>query len=300
MPCYSPLKGWRSAKVNESGKRGIVFNRKDAFVDLPVEIPCGQCIGCRLERSRQWAVRCVHEAKMHDQNCFLTLTYSNANLPADGSLQKSDMQKFFKRFRKKVAPLKLRYFYCGEYGDELQRPHYHAIIFGYDFPDKKLLRSGTHPIYTSEILSDLWPFGICSIGSVTFESAAYVARYVTKKITGESAEEHYGSRTPEFVDMSRRPGVAKEFAEKFKKEILDNDSVICRGIPMKPPRFYDSLYDLSDSDSKKQLDDNRDRRAKLASIRNRSGNSTPERLAVREQCTKLKLKNQLKRSYENG
>lgn len=299
MPCYSPLKGWRSKTVNESGKRSVVFNRKDAYVDLPVEIPCGQCIGCRLERSRAWAVRCIHEAKLHDQNCFLTLTYSPENLPPSGSLQKDHIQKFFKRFRKKIAPLKLRYFYCGEYGEKLQRPHYHAIIFGYDFPDKKLLRRGQHPLYTSEILSQLWPFGLSSIGSVTFESAAYVARYVTKKVTGDKAADHYGDRVPEYVDMSRRPGIAMEFAEKFKKEILDNDSVICRGIEMRPPRYYDKLYDLEDSDTKKQLDDNRLKRQKLASERNKRDPGW-ERMLVREECVKLKLKNQLKRSYENG
>lgn len=298
MPCFSPLKGWRSKSANPNGKRPIVFNRKDAFIDLPVEVPCGQCIGCRLERSRQWAVRCVHEAKLHEQNSFITLTYSQNYLPPDGGLRKEDVQKFFKRFRKLIHPQKLRYFYCGEYGEDLGRPHYHAIIFGYDFPDKKLLRSGEHPIYTSETLSTLWPFGISSIGSVTFESAAYVARYVTKKVTGQAAEDHYKGRQPEFVDMSRRPGVAKEFALKYKDEILNNDSVICRGIEMRPPRFYDNIYDIHGDDEKALLDRNKFQRQKLASkLQKRDPGA--DRLLVKEKVTKLKLKQQLKRSYEN-
>jgi len=139
MACYHPIQAWRSKKVNkETGKRSIVFQRSEAFVDMPVVVPCGQCIGCRLEKSRQWAIRCVHESKCHDDNIFVTLTYNNENLPKDGSLCLADLQKFMKRLRKKYGA-GIRYFACGEYGEKLKRPHYHVCIFGLNFPmrDKK-------------------------------------------------------------------------------------------------------------------------------------------------------------------
>ena len=139
MPCYRPLKGYRSATLNPSGKRSIVFTIHGAFHDLPVTLPCGSCIGCRLECSRQWALRCVHEASLYEHNSFLTLTYSPDNLPSSGSLVKSHFQEFMKnlrhlRFRKRrnywtwdpvlVTDRKrnLRYFQAGEYGESLGRP----------------------------------------------------------------------------------------------------------------------------------------------------------------------------------
>lgn len=157
-----------------------------------VQLPCGQCIGCRLDYSLHWAVRCMHEAQMHDENCFLTLTYSDEHVPSSGSLDKGALQKFWKRLRKRFPERRIRYFACGEYGERLHRPHYHACVFGFDFPDRELfmMREGI-PLYTSEALAQCWPFGFCSIGDVTFESAAYVARYACKKITGEAASRHY-------------------------------------------------------------------------------------------------------------
>ena len=151
-------------------------------------VPCGQCIGCRLERSRQWAIRCVHEASLHTDNCFITLTYSPDCLPSDGSLNHDDFQKFFKRLRKHIAPKKIRYYMCGEYGEDLQqpsklgRPHFHACLFGLDFDDKQLyIVRDDVKLYTSATLEKIWGKGFVTIGDVTFESAAYVARYIAKK-----------------------------------------------------------------------------------------------------------------------
>ena len=141
MPCYYPIDGWRSKNVNpETGKRSIVFTKDQAFLDMPVKVPCGQCIGCRLERSRQWAMRCVHEAQLHEDSCFITLTYNDENLPDDASLNVKHFQNFMKEFRAAIAPKKVRFFHCGEYGEHngtykheqsyglssLGRPHYHC------------------------------------------------------------------------------------------------------------------------------------------------------------------------------
>lgn len=192
----------------------------------------------------------MHEASMHRDNCFITLTYSDENLPAYGSLVKSDFQKFMKRLRKEIAPETVRFFHAGEYGERLGRPHYHACLFGYAFPDKvEFTRRGEFPVYRSRLLERLWPFGLSEVGSLTFESAAYVARYVTKKITGKAAEDHYSvvdaetgesvQLLAEYATMSRRPGIGARWYEKYGAEVFPNDEVVMRGRAMKPPRAYD-------------------------------------------------------------
>lgn len=286
MPCYSPLKGYRSRHVNESGKRSIVFSAKEGYLDLPVEVACGQCIGCRLERSRQWAIRCVHEASLHTENCFITLTYDNEHLPSDGSLKVEDFQKFMKRLRKHFNGTTIRYYHCGEYGDRTNRPHYHALLFGIDFADKVLFRispSG-EKLYRSPTLERLWPYGYSTIGNVTFESAAYVARYIMKKVTGEKAEEHYQGRTPEYTTMSRRPGIAAGWYEKFKNDVYPRDEVIMRGRPMRPPKFYDRLYEIDDEVGYELVKARRKAEAKKY-----ADNQTPERLRVREAVKKAQI-----------
>ena len=142
MPCYSPLTAYKG-KSTDSGKMCLSFKRSEGLFGSfsAINLPCGQCIGCRLERSRQWAVRCMHEASLHDENSFLTLTYSDENLPPGGSLHLPDFQNFMKRLRKSIAPKRVRFYHCGEYGDILSRPHYHALLFGYDFDDRKFLLS---------------------------------------------------------------------------------------------------------------------------------------------------------------
>jgi len=286
MPCYSPLKAYRAKSINPSGKRGIVFNTNDGYIDMPVELPCGQCIGCRLEKSRQWALRCVHENSLHQDSCFLTLTYDENNLPYDGGLDKTHFQKFMKRYRKHVEPQKIRFFHCGEYGDETKRPHYHALIFGHDFEDKQLHRQNANKdnLYISDTLATLWPYGFSLIGAITFESAAYVARYIMKKQTGEKAKEHYTridpdtgeffEIEPEYTTMSRRPGIGQGWYEKYGKETYRDDFIIQRGMKMQPPKYYDEQYpDI------KVIKSKRIRRAK-----EKRADNTPERLRVKENC----------------
>jgi hypothetical protein len=269
----------------------MVFDRRSAEdPDDPLELPCGKCIGCRLERSRQWAIRCVHEAKLHDQNCSITLTYDDEHLPADGSINTRDYQLFFKRLRKRG--IKFRYFICGEYGENLGRPHYHACIFGFDFPDKKLFKTSKtgHRLYISEVLTETWNMGHALIGDLTFESAAYVARYITKKINGDDADEHYQGKKPEFITMSRRPGIGKGFFEKYKDDIFPNDFVVLNGKKMLPPKFYETIHDPF------EMDDIKERRAKQRVKYH--PDKTIQRLQVRENC-KIVQTSLLKRNLEN-
>ena len=153
---------------------GITWSPPKGYVDLPkAKVPCGQCIGCRLDRARSWSVRMMHEAQLVDEKCFITLTYDDEHLPADGSLRKSDFQKFMKRLRKEYSDRRISYFMCGEYGEENHRPHYHAVLFGVDFEDVQVLRKRHRGKLgrTSAILGRLWGLGFSSVGSVTTESS---------------------------------------------------------------------------------------------------------------------------------
>lgn len=295
MPCYSPLRGYRSRFVNpETGKRGIVFDRKDAFTDLEVEFACGQCIGCRLERSRQWAIRCVHEASLYERNCFITLTYDNEHLPSNGSLVKRDFQLFMKSLRKKFGS-GIRYFHCGEYGDEFGRPHYHAVIFNHDFEDKKLFKvDNGHRLYTSDDLSELWPVGHSLIGDVTFQSAAYVARYLLKKITGKKSDEHYEGRQPEYTTMSRRPGIGRGWFDQYSDDLFPSNFVVHDGKKMKIPVFYDRIYEIDNPESFQTLKNKRRLMGKQ-----RAEDNSLRRLAVKEKV-KLASISTLQRKLERS
>lgn len=218
---------------------------------MPMTIPCGYCIGCRLERSRQWAMRCVHEAMLHRKNCFITLTFSPQALKdrGSGSLRKRDFQLFIKKLRKRFGK-GIRYLHCGEYGSKRGRPHYHACIFGFDFPDKQPFRGN---LSRSKILEELWPYGFSTIGELTFESAAYVARYVVKKRYGKDSSQFYEkvfeptgeleSLQPEYATMSRRPGIGRGFIERFNHDLYPKDSISLRGKSCRPPRYYDKYFE---------------------------------------------------------
>lgn len=284
MPCYHPLPAWVAKRRNASGKRSVVFKFADGFKDRPVDLPCGRCIGCRLERARQWAVRCMHEASLYDANCFLTLTYSPENVPDKGSLRPEDMVKFLKRLRAKFG--KVRFFQCGEYGENFQRPHHHVLLFGFEFPDRVVhsVRDGM-TLYRSAELEKLWPFGFCTIGAVTFESAGYVARYSMKKVTGPGADAHYRGRVPEYLTMSRRPGIGRGWIEKFSSDVYPSDELVVRGHVCKPPKYYDGVQEKADPVGMKELREAR----KLAKVSDPE--SSGRRLVVRERVKKASISN---------
>lgn len=291
------MKGWAS----KSNSGGFTTSRNQAFTDLPRTVPCGQCSGCRLERSRQWAVRCYHEASLHEENCFVTLTYNKQHLPADCSLRVREFQLFMKRLRKKYGN-NIRYYACGEYGDTNGRPHYHACLFNHDFPDKKLWQhSKKYPLYRSDELEKLWidpetreSLGYSSIGEVTFESAAYVARYIMKKRLGKNQEEHYvyidddgviHQQVPEFTLMSRRPGIGAKWLQEFATDVYPDDFVIINGKKARPPRYYDQNHEIVDPDDMAKI-----KWTRKQEFRKHADDNTPERLAVREKVELAKTK----------
>lgn len=315
MPCYDPRTGYRSKTVNESGKRSIVFNVNEGYKDLPVTLPCGQCIGCRLEKSRQWAMRLVLEASLHERNAFITLTYDEQNHPKNGSLEVSHFQKFMKRLReRKDAPI--RYYHCGEYGEQGGRPHYHALLFGIDFDDKKLVavRNGKNN-YESAELTEIWGKGKCETADVEFESAAYVARYITKKITGDLAEEHYSHvdkntgeitrRKPEYATGSKRPGIAAEWFKRYQRDVYPAGHVVLRrqGKTMRltPPKYFKKLYERADPKACAKMIAVASFEAQKEYLKRGTAEQNPdttwERLRDREELQYLRS-DQLKRKYE--
>ena len=263
-----------------------------------INLPCGRCRGCRLEYARQWAIRCTHEAMMHEENSFLTLTFNNENLPKDGSLNVATFQNFMKKVRNHTKLDNLRYFHCGEYGEKYGRPHYHVLLFGYDFNDKEIhkLSSKNHKLYTSEQLKKIWPYGHSYIGDVTFESASYVARYIFKK-TDEKKQIHLDNNTlPEYCTMSRRPGLGKTWYEKHGwKSCHANDVInIQRGdriIKSKPPRYYDELLKATDPDAFQKI---KEKRIKEMGEPLNSTIQGVERLSVLEEVNDIKINKKMR------
>lgn len=209
---------------------GGIYVRSGGPMDHPILVPCGQCIACRLNKARQWSIRCMHEARYHSDNAFVTLTYSSDFLPENSSLVKSDLQKFFKRLRKRGYIF--RYYACGEYGDESGRPHYHAILFGV-----------ARDLRTQRDISDCWRFGMVHVGDVTLDSANYVAGYVVKKQTGKEGKAFYKSKglLPPFCLMSRRPGVGAQWKAEFGLGAIKRGFVIAKGKQYGLPRYYRDL-----------------------------------------------------------
>ncbi|WNK14277.1 MAG: replication initiator protein [Microvirus sp.] len=299
MPCYHPMTAWRSQDKNSSGKRRIIFSPTNAFGDS-FELPCGKCIGCRLDRSTQWATRLQHEGQFYDAKCFITLTFDEEHLPADGSISVRDLQLFFKRLRNALAgrgagawtpplalPRRLRYLACGEYGDRLGRPHYHAIVFGVDFREDRRLwgksKNGQHERYHSERLSKIWGQGRAEVGSVTTSSTGYVARYTMKKVYGDSAKSHYGTLHPEFLVASH--GIGLDWFMKYKDSDLYADMCV-----IKTPKGYSQVRVPAYYDKKQSpevLEALKEKR-KFAALR--EPNNAPHRLAPREECHAARVK----------
>lgn len=218
MACYYPVAAWKSQRVNESGKRGIVFNIRDGFADMPLQVPCGKCAGCMASRSQEWAIRAYHEASLFDRNCFATFTYAD---PPPPRIDKKHLQDFFKRAR---HTYNFRYMACGEYGEQTHRPHYHALIFGEDFLDEKLTISDA--LYTSKKLENIWGFGHIALAELNMATCCYVAGYVNKKIGDED------------TFPLRSVGLGKGWLEKYSDEIRRNGFVVIEGKKIPVPKRY--------------------------------------------------------------
>lgn len=240
MPCYHPIEvGILRKPLYGAGRRRDMQR-----------VPCGNCLGCRAEQARQWSVRILHEMQMHDAAWFLTLTYTDETIPENGSLYPQDFRTFIKDLRRDHPARSISYYGCGEYGSLTKRPHYHAVLFGAHFLDKRVIpRSGGTTVWRSPTLENYWPHGLSEFGTVTAASAAYVAGYVRKKINKSqdpNAYERVDPETgelvqiePEFARMSLRPALGRRWLEKYWQDVYPRDRVVINGFEGKPPRYYD-------------------------------------------------------------
>lgn len=300
MVCYSPIKAYPSKERNPAtGKRPMVFSGKDALIEGHLQtLPCGGCIGCRIDRAEAWAIRAHHEARMHQfefgtGSAFLTLTFDREHLPASNSVSLAKMQEFLKALRYRVK-VPIRYLLCGEYGELRGRAHYHVLVFGYDFPDRRPWRKtrNGHQLFKSELLSLAWTEGEALVGNVSYQSARYVGSYVLKKRGGEDAEAHYTRQSPvdgewyrvepEFASMSLKPGLGESWFRKFSGDVFPSDQCMVDGHPKKPPRYYEKLYG---EEAMKPIKRERRRRH-----HGKSEDRTPERLSTREEFATLKAR----------
>nr|UXQ88020.1 MAG: replication initiation protein [Microvirus sp.] len=263
MTCSYPLKGYRGM----GGK--LVLSKQASLTGFKMTVPCGSCKKCRIQHSVDWAIRCTNEMQMHESNSFITLTYNPESLPLNANLNKKHLKDFKKRLRDIIAPTKIRTFDCGEYGSndpknethvqtymtsKLGRPHYHLIIFGYNFPDKeKHSIKKSNQYYMSDQLNKAWGKGDCIIGDANFQTAAYISRYITKKINGQLASAHYerlnektgevSTLQPEYTTMSNRPGIGLDWLKTYINDVFPSDELITlttegKSKSFRVPRYY--------------------------------------------------------------
>lgn len=294
MPCSFPITAYKTA----GGQ--VIFSDSKTDTVATLQLPCGQCTRCRLERSRQWAIRIMHEASLHDANCFITLTYNEENLPTGNTLHYKDFQDFMKRLRRRFSTSEIRFYMCGEYGDETGRAHYHACLFGINFPDKtKWAKSGKgFQLYRSKTLEKLWTKGNSDIGELNFETAAYTARYIMKKQTGENGKTHYNEinketgqitkRQPEFNKMSLKPGIGANWLKLYWPQVARNGKTVINGKEVNIPKYYKKYFAKTEKGENLQY-------AEYQLGKENYQDNTPERLAVKEQVAKART-NQLKRN----
>lgn len=285
MSCYKPLRAFRTPT-------GVVFSELARYDIIgEIELPCGQCTGCRERRASDWALRVSHEASCWDANCFLTLTYGRDKVPYLGSLQHRDFQLFMKKLRKFFV-LPVRYYMCGEYGPRTQRPHYHACVFGVDFRFDRV-ESGKSAsgevFYNSPFLSSVWGHGNVSVQDLNNATASYCARYITSKLDGDLGAELYArvdedgviqSITPPYAAMSK--GIGRYWFEKYARDVFPHDFVVIDGVKRPVPRFYDKI--MSEA-----FDEDAIKFARVAKAREHLEDQTAERLAVREVVHKARV-----------
>lgn len=241
MSCYHPL----PAIPRLEGGRYRVGKEHDIFESFirydtgeyveQIKIPCGQCIGCRLDYSRRWADRCALEASEAPVgSCwFVTLTYDPKfedelkNKFDCLSLQKQHLVAFNKKLLRywdyHYQHQGIRFYGAGEYGDLNFRPHFHVLYFNlpiFDLKQSFISKLGD-VYYKSSVIENIWNYGFVDISEFSWKNAAYTARYIMKKQTGKQGKEYYQAADlqPEFTQMSRMPGIARNYYDNHKEEI---------------------------------------------------------------------------------
>jgi hypothetical protein len=230
--CNCPITGYKFGKT-KNGKDNIVF--KNPYEVTPpgvvLQLPCGRCMACRMEKTRQWGLRAEHEAKFHEDNCFITLTYAPENIPP--SLEKRPLQLFLKRMRKVIHPNKIKYIASGELGDNYDNPHYHLCIFGYWPTDvRNLYERDGNQYYISATINNLWPYGFTIVTNLNFNTARYTAKYAIKKELGSKEK----TRPAEFFVCSQ--GIGQAHVDKYSYDMAVKGSTYANNHGCSLPRYY--------------------------------------------------------------
>lgn len=240
----------------------------------------------------------MHEASLHDHNAFVTLTYDEDRLPGR-SLVHRDYQLFMKRLRERRERRSVGFFMCGEYGERYLRPHFHACLFGVDFPDRVHLRGkGDYEEFTSAELERLWGKGQALLGTFTFESAAYVARYCVTTVNGDGQTSLAKSDkyvidedgvveklVPEYRKMSRRPAIGKRWLERFgRSDVFPDGQIVSRGFKAKAPRYYDKRHEELDPEGFERV-----RASRMAFADKNFEEGSTDRLRAREAVARAGL-----------
>jgi len=308
MSCYRPLPAYQDA-AGDAPRVGYWAGEQGR----KLELPCGHCTGCRLDRRSEWATRCVHECQLYDRNLFVSMDYAPEHLPLSLSLEYKDMQGWLRRVRKDMRGVSagpngkypIRFFLSGEYGPQTKRPHWHVILFNAWFLDSQQLWNGT---WRSTQAEKLWPYGRVVIGEVNAASIAYVAGYTTDKFYGRDAADHYEdvvnvstgaitARRPELVSMSRRPGIGCWWYERFSSDLFGrvgsaHDLAIREGKKRKVPLYYYRKFQ-SDGDPNSVEEVREARIARAAEVD--LSESSVERRAAREEAAFRKMRTMQRR-----
>lgn len=285
MPCFHPLVGYRT----ERGTLRVSPRRFDGEV-AEIQVGCGKCLGCLARNAREKMIRIMHETQVNPPSCFVTLTYDDEHLPPGRSLDLDHLQKFLKKLRRKMGLT--RYFAIGEYGPETLRPHYHLILFLQDFKfDRYFWRKSDkgYPLDRSPTLETIWTFGSSEIGQTSLGSASYVARYVQQKQIFKK-DWREGEPIPEFTTMSRRPGLGRDWIQKFYSDVWPRDEVILDGKRFPPPRYYDKILEGRDPELYELIKKQREERG-----RSMAADNTLSRLASKEIIASQKNKQQVRK-----
>jgi len=319
MTCFHPIPYTLvPALPNAKKTTQMSFNVAGLPQDKIQFLNCRQCSGCRYARLREWATRIYCESKLHSESCFLTFTYSPEHLPDSQNLYQEDMTLFWKRLRKRYPHHHIRYFYAGEYGEKLRRPHYHAIVMGFDPLDKIAKgKRGAYQQFVSQSLNDLWGKGWVDVGEANMNSIMYTAGYIQKKAMGPAY--HYDPNTgktlsqlyewPDFITgeivehkrefslMSRRPGIGADFVKKYHEEIYREDGIIFPGgFKAKVPAYFDKVYATLGPDKEAHLEQLKEKRK--SDFLKKQAENPPNFLALKKELFQSKMQRKAKRTYE--
>lgn len=224
MTCFTPMDGWMSARVNENGNCPVTFDRNKADINQPIELPCGRCDGCQLDKRKRLGVQVYHESKMHDYSCMATFTYDDEHNP--GVIVKEDAQKLMKRMRSRPNNLKFKYLIAGEYGENTHRPHFHMAIMGYDFLGGRGVQMVGKDQYMNPMLTGIWGNGAVHIVPLTIERCMYVTGYCMKKMGEEDAWHSHSTQ------------LGKTWLEKHWKSVSNVGHIVINGQNHPIPKIY--------------------------------------------------------------